>query len=129
MTNHRPFSELATKIDADPVRRARAEQHRRAMEDALELARLHEELGLAERKDADALDESPPEDSDIAFADEPYLSTLLSYVEALGGRLEINAVFPDATLTLLRDRRWAVQKPVNTGLREPARDLSAAQMR
>jgi len=129
MTNHRPFAELAAKIDADPVRRARADQHRRAMEDALELERLHEELGLASRKDGDASDESPPEDSGVAFEDEPYLSTLLSFVEALGGRLEINAVFPGATLTLLPDRRWTLQPSVNGRLTEPARDLSAAQAR
>jgi len=29
-----------------------------------------------------------------------YLSTLRSYVEALGGRLELTAVFPDQTITL-----------------------------
>lgn len=36
-----------------------------------------------------------PEEEDL------YLSMLGGYVEALGGRLEVNAVFPDETVTLV----------------------------
>lgn len=32
-----------------------------------------------------------------------YLASLAAYVEALGGRLEIRAVFPDSTIVLKRD--------------------------
>ena len=36
-----------------------------------------------------------------------FLATLRGYIEAMGGRLEINAVFPDGTHALLPgQRRW-----------------------
>lgn len=38
--------------------------------------------------------------SRIEHQDDLYLSTLRGYVEALGGRLELRAVFPDQTVDL-----------------------------
>jgi hypothetical protein len=39
--------------------------------------------------------------SQIESRHDIYLSTLSAYVEALGGRLEVNAVFPDETIRLI----------------------------
>ena len=38
-----------------------------------------------------------------ASESDDYLATLARYVAALGGHLEVRAVFPDETITLLRD--------------------------
>ncbi len=39
--------------------------------------------------------------SRIEHEEDLYLSTLRSYVEALGGRLEVNAVFADGVVSLV----------------------------
>jgi len=44
--------------------------------------------------------DSQPNISRIEHQDDAYLSTLRSYVEALGGRLEVRAVFEDQTVEL-----------------------------
>jgi hypothetical protein len=49
---------------------------------------------------AEALDVSQPNVSRIEHQDDVFLSTLRSYVEALGGRLEVRAVFDDLTVDL-----------------------------
>jgi hypothetical protein len=36
-------------------------------------------------------------------ADDVYLDALARYVAALGGHVEVRAVFPDETITLLRE--------------------------
>jgi hypothetical protein len=42
------------------------------------------------------------EDVEINDEEDVYLSTLTRYVSELGGQLEVRAVFPDETVTLLR---------------------------
>ncbi len=49
---------------------------------------------------AEALDVSQPNVSRIEHQDDVFLSNLRSYVEALGGRLEVRAVFADLTVDL-----------------------------
>ena len=97
----RKFSELREPILANPERRARVEMYRRAMETALRLAALRESRQATQQQVADALDVSQANISRIEHQDDLYLSTLSSYVAALGGRLEVNAVFPDETVALL----------------------------
>lgn len=48
---------------------------------------------------------SSPTVSRIEREEDVYLSTLRRYVAALGGELEINAVFPDRTVSLVAPRR------------------------
>jgi hypothetical protein len=52
---------------------------------------------------ANALEVSQPNVSRIEQEDDVYLSTLARYVSALGGHLEVLAVFPEETITLLRE--------------------------
>jgi hypothetical protein len=44
---------------------------------------------------------SQPNVSHIEQQDDVYLSTLARYIAALGGHLEVLAVFPEETITLL----------------------------
>jgi predicted transcriptional regulator len=100
-----PFSELANAAKADPVRRERIEQFTRAMEDALALAELRQELGVTQRDMAESLSVTQANVSRIEHEEDLYLSTLRGYVEALGGRLELNAVFPDRTVVIVAGSR------------------------
>jgi DNA-binding XRE family transcriptional regulator len=108
MAGHKPFRNLAARVEAriaaDPVRRARSEARRRAMDDVIRIAalrELREQRGATQTALADTLGTSQANISQIEGRDDIYLSTLAHYVEALGGRLEITAVFPDQTIYLL----------------------------
>jgi transcriptional regulator with XRE-family HTH domain len=67
------------------------------------LAELRARRGLSQAAIADALDVSQPNVSRIEQEDDLYLSTLARYVAALGGYLEVRAVFPEETVTLVRE--------------------------
>jgi len=97
----RPFREIAGKHRDDPDRKARREQFKRAMADALALAELRQSLGQTQQDLAEKLGVSQPNVSRIEHEEDVYLSTLREYVEALGGRLEITAVFADQVVTLI----------------------------
>lgn len=103
MTRTRPFSELAKRVKVDPVQRAEMDEQKRAMRVALALGKLREQRGATQRDIADALDVSQSNVSRIEHEDDVYLSTLRGYVEALGGKLEIRAVFPDEQVVLIED--------------------------
>jgi DNA-binding XRE family transcriptional regulator len=68
---------------------------KQAIEDALELAELRRRRGVTQVQLADRLGISQGNVSHLERRNELYLSTLRDYVEALGGRLELAAVFPD----------------------------------
>ncbi len=109
MAGHKPFRTLAAQVEArleaDPVRRDRSAARRRAMEDVLALSQLRERRGATQRTVAGALGTSQPNVSKIESRmdrhGDVYLSTLSDYIEALGGRLEIAAVFSDETVQLM----------------------------
>jgi transcriptional regulator with XRE-family HTH domain len=73
------------------------------MEAELRLAEVRRRRGVRQATIADALDVSQPNISRIEQEDDVYLSTLARYVGALGGYLEVLAVFPEETVTLLRE--------------------------
>ena len=92
------FDTLRGPIDADPVRRSRVDDYKHAMREAVALAELRESRAVTQQQLAGALEVSQPNVSRIEHQDDLFLSTLRSYVEALGGRLELRAVFADETL-------------------------------
>jgi hypothetical protein len=57
--------------------------------------------GATQQQIAEVWDVTQANVSQIEHTPDIYLSTLRNYVAALGGRLEINAVFPDQTIRLL----------------------------
>ena len=89
------FRNLSAAIDADPERRARVDEYKRAIYDALELAKVRENRKVTQKELAEALDVTQANISRIEHQDDIYLSTLSGYVQALGGKLEVRAVFPD----------------------------------
>jgi transcriptional regulator with XRE-family HTH domain len=72
------------------------------MEAEFRLSELRSRRGLSQAAIAEALSVSQPNISRIEQEDDVYLSTLARYVAALGGHLEVQAVFPDETITVLR---------------------------
>jgi transcriptional regulator with XRE-family HTH domain len=76
--------------------------YKRLMDAEVRLADVRTRRGISQATIADALEVSQPNISRIEQEDDVYLSTLVRYVAALGGQLEVNAVFPEETITLLR---------------------------
>lgn len=101
MTKHLPVGALFAPLNADPGRRERVLAIKRAMDDSLALAELRLSQGLTQREVAEALGVSQANISRIEHEEDVYLSTLRSYAEALGGRLEVNVVFPEMTYTFV----------------------------
>jgi DNA-binding XRE family transcriptional regulator len=101
MTKTRPFADLAEKVKADPVRRERIAIGKRALEDALALAKLRAQQDKTQQEMAEILGVTQANISRIEHEEDLYLSTLRSYVAALGGELEVNAVFADGKVALV----------------------------
>jgi len=86
-----------------PLNESRVATYKRLMDAELRLADLRRRRGLSQAAIAEALDVSQPNVSRIEQEDDVYLSTLARYVAALGGHLEVQAVFPEETITVLRE--------------------------
>jgi DNA-binding XRE family transcriptional regulator len=102
------FKALRDQVMADPARRERVETGTRALRLALALAAARERRGVTQATVADAIGTSQANVSRIESEQDVYLSTLARYVAALGGRLEVAAIFPDETIVL------AGEEPSNT---------------
>lgn len=90
------FDQLRKQVDTDPARRANVEKHKTAM-----LGELRRKLDLTQAIVADRLDVTQENISQIERGEaDVRLSTLSRYVEALGGRLEVRAAFPEETVAL-----------------------------
>jgi DNA-binding transcriptional regulator YiaG len=95
------FRRLREQIERDPDRQERMEEKRKAYDVVLNLAELREAKGLTQSELAARLGVSQPNVSKLeAAAASPhagaiYLSTLGGYIAALGGHLEVRAVFPE----------------------------------
>lgn len=81
-----------------------AADSRRALRDALGLARIRTERRVTQVELAGRLDRSQGNISELERRSDVYLSSLREYVEALGGELEVNAVF-DGKRHLIAARR------------------------
>jgi len=95
------FHTLRDPIMADPESRAHVEEQKRAILDALALAALCERRAETQQAAANAPPASRPRLCQIEHQENLYLSTLSHYVAALGGRLEITAIFPDQTIEII----------------------------
>ena len=100
-------SQLRKAIDQDPVRRARVDAIKRQMHQLLKLNELRRRFDMTQRQVAASMGVTQESVSQIERRNEILLSTLLKYVDALGGTLEVTAVVGDQRvqlLTALRDR-------------------------
>jgi transcriptional regulator with XRE-family HTH domain len=106
MSGHRSWSADRKARLADPeiARRAaasRAELDRRELEYQRTLSQLRHARRLTQNQLAAALQVSQAQVSRIENQADLYLSTLRSYVAAMGGELQLRAVFPDGQAAIL----------------------------
>jgi len=94
----RKFGEL---LSAMPVGRRRkiADRVRQSLA-SMPLDGIRKARQMTQAKLADALGVNQGEVSKIEHRTDIYLSTLAGYVEALGGKLEIRAIFPDREMRI-----------------------------
>ena len=95
MPKTKKFADLVEPIMRDPERRARVEEMTHAMRVAQRLGKIRAAQGATQADVAARLNVSQANISRIEHEDDLYLSTLRSYIEALGGELDVTARFPD----------------------------------
>ena len=101
----RNFRELYDEIVADPRRAEKLEQARQRVQEELAayqrtLAEVRRARALTQAQLASALNVSQAQVSHVEHQADLYLSTLESYVAAMGGSLELVAVFDDTRVVL-----------------------------
>jgi DNA-binding XRE family transcriptional regulator len=99
MTGHTPWREIRRDRTQDPAREARVAEHRAAMRTAIKLAELRRESGKTQNEIAAEIGISQKRVSKIEHTGNPELDTLRAYIRALGGELEVRAVFPDRSVS------------------------------
>jgi transcriptional regulator with XRE-family HTH domain len=81
-----------------PAAQTRAKARTQAMLAEMPLDELRRARALSQARLAEALEINQSEVSRIEHRTDLYLSTLRSYIEAMGGELEIIARFPDGAV-------------------------------
>lgn len=94
MTRHR-WEDLNHKSNPEQLNDAR-----RQLEREITLAELRRAREMTQKQLAQALETTQPGISAIERRTDLYVSTMRSYVEALGGHLEITAVFADGAVPI-----------------------------
>lgn len=92
------FSEL-TK-DFSPERRERIEQRKEQLRQEMTLAELRKAFSLTQDTLAKNLNVKQAEISKIENRADMLMSTLRNFVQAMGGDLEVRAVFPDRAIEI-----------------------------
>lgn len=89
------FRDLNHKASTEQLAAARRELDR-----SLTLAEIRKARELTQKQLADALETTQPGISAIEKRTDLYVSTMRSYIEALGGRLELTAIFKDGPVSI-----------------------------
>lgn len=100
MSGHKPFKNLRDKLESTPEGRAAMERERRIVRDMLALYELRAARGVSQAVLDRAWEASQADVSPGEHETDAYYAAMHDYVEALGGKLELQAVFPDQTIRL-----------------------------
>ena len=92
MSGRRPFQELTEGFTAD--RRRRVETRKRELLAEMPLHELRQALAMTQQDVADRLQVNQPAIAKLEKRTDLYISSLRSYIEAVGGQLRIVASFP-----------------------------------
>src|SRR5437764_8647316 len=90
-------------LSDEPVNQARAAIYERLMDAQERIARARHEGGVDHAVIRAALDQADDELSENDRREDLYLSSLEHYVRALGGQLEVRALFPDQIVVIRRE--------------------------
>lgn len=104
------FDNLRRQVRQRPGADARIEAHKEALRVAIRLADLRGELDKTQAELAALMNTTQENVSRMERSENPYLSTLAFYVAALGGSLQVNAVFEDRVIPIaeVQDREEAL---------------------
>ena len=94
------FSELRAKMS--PESRARSERLAAEVLAVMDLAELRRAQNLSQGELAERLDKGPPAVAKVESREDPHVSTVRDYIEALGGRLDLVAHMPNNETILLK---------------------------
>lgn len=94
----RKFKELRDRMS--PSRRAEADRYYQEMIAAMPLGQLRRARAVTQEELADAMGNRQAAISKIERRTDVHVSTLRDFIEALGGRLEVLAVFPDGPVRI-----------------------------
>jgi hypothetical protein len=75
----------------------------RLMEAQERIAHARYRRGVSDEKVQQAMEASAVDDSEAAHEEDLYLRMLAQYVAALGGHVEVVAVFPEETISVRRE--------------------------
>lgn len=95
---NKPFSELTKNFSPD--RRERIERIKDSIREEMALAELRQALSFTQSTLAETLGVGQAEISKIENRTDIFVSTLKRFLEAMGGELEIRAVFQDRAITI-----------------------------
>ena len=98
MSGRHPFREL-TK-DFTPERRRRVDAIKRELRSEMPLHELRRARALTQQNLAETLHVSQPAVAKLEQRTDVYVSSLRSYIEAVGGRLRIVAEFPEGEVAI-----------------------------
>jgi predicted XRE-type DNA-binding protein len=92
------FKELQAKMS--PERRARNRARAESMLREMPLAELRQAYEMTQARLAEVMEVEQSEVSRIERRTDIYISTLRSYIEAMGGSLRIEATFPEGSVEI-----------------------------
>ena len=98
MSGHQAFDEL-TKGFA-PERRARVDARKAELRAAMPLHELRRARAMTQKAVGDALKVKQPAVAKLERRADMYVSNLRAYIEAMGGRLNIVAEFPQGSVVI-----------------------------
>lgn len=120
-TSARSLADLRARVDDDPYRRDRVDTIKRALADAVTLARIRQARGATQEDLAAVIGVSQENISRIERQRDLYVSTLRTYARALGGELEIAFLFPEGRVVLSGD---VTATPTSSGEGMPGRAMA-----
>jgi transcriptional regulator with XRE-family HTH domain len=98
MSGHHPFDELTKKFSAK--RKARVSERVSELKTEMALAELRQARERSQEELGRVLKVNQPAVAKLERRTDMYVSNLRRYVEALGGRLEITARFPEGNVSI-----------------------------
>ena len=98
MSGRHDFKDL-TK-DLTPERRARVDARKAALRAAMPLHELRQARAMTQKALGEALNVKQPAVAKLERRTDMYVSNLRAYIEAMGGRLNIVAEFPQGAVTI-----------------------------
>ncbi len=98
MSGRRPFRELTR--DIAPERRRRIDEMKRELLAEMPLHELRRARALTQKDLAETLHVTQPAIAKLEQRADVYVSSLRSYIEAVGGRLRIVAEFPEGEVAI-----------------------------